>query len=247
MATYDKQTIIRYVENELSGQEQLRFEAQLLQDPLLAGEVQVYRELRETLRQRLPDEESAAALKETLLEMRGRYFTSPAPVVGIKSRTLRTYLIGISAAAAILAAIFIRRAMEVNDLDSLGRTEMITVTERGNGTDTVLQQAAEYFNAEQFDKALPLLDKAAEADTSSQLALFYRGVAEWHTGRLIASRADLERVFAGGSALQYEAALYLALTYAGQKDKTAALNWLARIPAGTPVSAKAKTLTNKLQ
>jgi hypothetical protein len=77
--------------------------------------------------------------------------------------------------------------------------------------------------------------------------LFYRGVAEWHMGRLIASRADLERVFAGGSALQYEAAFYLALTYASQKDKTAALNWLARIPAGTPVSAKAKTLTNKLQ
>src|SRR5580704_12833694 len=99
MATYDKQTIIRYVENELSGEERLRFEAQLQQDPLLAGEVQVYRELRETLRQRLPDEVSAGALKETLLEMRGRYFTSAAPVVGIKSRTLRTYLIGISAAA----------------------------------------------------------------------------------------------------------------------------------------------------
>ena len=62
-----------------------------------------------------------------------------------------------------------------------------------------------------------------------------------------AARKDLEKVYKGGSLLQYEAAFYMALSYAGQKNTPAAKEWLLKIPDGAPVSEKAKELADKLK
>ena len=110
-----------------------------------------------------------------------------------------------------------------------------------------MQQAALFFNRQEFAKALPLLDRAVRADSSSQLALFYRGVAGWHTGLLESARKDLEQVYNGESLLRYEAAFYMALSYATQKNNAAAEEWLKKIPEGTPVSGRAKELEDKLK
>ncbi|HLZ88836.1 MAG TPA: tetratricopeptide repeat protein, partial [Puia sp.] len=129
----------------------------------------------------------------------------------------------------------------------LGDTQMVGLTERGGNTDTLMQEAAGYFNHREFAKALPLLDQAVKADSTNQLALFYRGVASWHTGAIRAARSDLEKVYNGESLLRYEAAFYLALSYADEKNNDAAREWLRRIPAGAPVSARAKELETSLK
>lgn len=248
MATHDKETIIRYVENELSGAERQQFEADLRTDPGLAAETDLYRELRDTLTQRLAPDPAAEGLRRTLTEMNREHFAPPrlnprrlSPRIG------RRYWIGAAVAAAIAIAVVVylptRRS---GDLGELGRTQMISTAERGNDSDTLLQQAAVYFNAGQFDKALPILDKAVQADSASQLALFYRGVSEMHTGALATSRADLEKVFGGTSILRYDAAFYIALGYAQTHDKATALLWLGKIPADAPVAARAKKLAEKL-
>jgi negative regulator of sigma E activity len=259
MATYDKEWIIQYVENELPEAERLNFEAELQRDPALAAETARYRELRDVLRERLAEDATGDALKATLGEMNKRYFEQETPsglkalsasstrARGAKVRRLVSYAAGLAAAAAVIGIIFIRRGGGEDYLQQLGQTQMISNTERGDRSDTVLQQAAEYFNAGQFDKVVPLLNEVIKTDSGSQLALFYRGVAEWHMGRLAPARTDLKKVFGNGSALQYESAFYLALTYASEKDKADALAWLGKIPEGTPVSEKAKTLINKLQ
>ncbi|MES1249196.1 MAG: hypothetical protein ABUL46_00855, partial [Chitinophaga rupis] len=69
----------------------------------------------------------------------------------------------------------------------------------------------------------------------------------WHTGAVAAAQKDLEQVYKGGSLLQYEAAFYMALSYAGEKNTTAAKEWLHKIPDGTPVSEKAKELMEKME
>src|SRR6185503_1301498 len=71
MSTYTNEDIIRYVEGELSLEEKQKMEADL--DAALAARIALYRQLKETLEQRLPDE-GAAALRRTLGGMRGRYF-----------------------------------------------------------------------------------------------------------------------------------------------------------------------------
>ena len=294
MATYDKETIIRYVDDELPPEERQEFEAALQTDASLAAETTLYRELRDTLADRLPADKTREALQETLRGMNTRYFTAepatgdlanstaddlPAQATGespvratdeppvralpplgpqpradtaqihaLRKRPLRKYwpaLPAVAAAIVLLLVLFpLRRSAT---LDQLGRTEMVGATERGDDADSLLGRAAVYFNAQQFDKALPYLDRAVKADSASQLALFYRGVAEGHLGQTAASRADLEKVYEGGSALQYEAAFYMALGYARENDKATALSWLKKIPPDAPVAEKARALAQKLQ
>lgn len=269
MADYDKERIIRYVDDELSAEERLLFEADLRTDPSLQAEVALYGELRSALRQRLPEDAGVAALRDTLQNLNAKYFAGAAitramdpatpashpsdPDKGAKTIPMKTipmkkWLIATAAAAAvILAIVWAWPPGTKNYLDKLGETEMIGTAERGDNADSLLQQAAGYFNKQDFDKALPVLDKAVAADSNDQLALFYRGVSEWHTGSVVAARKDLQKVYAGGSLLQYEAAFYMALSHAGQNDKAAAREWLKKIPEDAPVAEKAAALSKKLE
>lgn len=258
MATHDKETIIRYVEDELSESEKRQFEADLRADPGLAAETALYRELRDTLAQRLAPDGTAEGLRATFEELNRQHFAGPQvelapPSPGLAEprigrRPARLYWIGsaVAAAAVVIALVVYLPSRQNGSLGDLGRTQMIGMAERGNNTDTLMQQAATYFNADQFDKALPILNTVVRSDSANQLALFYRGVTEMHTGALATSRADLEKVYGGTSAVQYEAAFYIALGYAQAHDNATARQWLQKIPADAPVSARAKKLAEKI-
>jgi len=248
MSTYTNEDIIRYVEEEMSPEEKQKIEGDLRSDAALAKSVTLYRQLKETLEQRLPDE-GAAALRRTLGDMRGRYFSDRADATGMKVVKMKTrfprYIAGMAAAAAILFAVVMLWPSDY--MDKYGKTQMVGVTERGEGNDTLMERASEYFNAGAFDKALPLLDQAYQADTSNQTALFYRGVARLHIGTMDEARGDLLRVFGGGSLFRYEAAFYMALSYVQKGDKATARWWIDKIPAGAPGYDKAAGLRKKLE
>jgi tetratricopeptide (TPR) repeat protein len=257
MAAYDKELIVRYAEDELTGEEKQQFETALRTDPSLAAELSLYRELKETLSQRLAPDATGEALRATLSELKASHFATaaappgaPRPAPGAKRIRMVRWVTSIAAAACILAVtllLVLPSRNKRNTFDELGHTEMLSTTERGTNADSLLQQAAVFFNRQEFAKALPLLDKAVKADSSSQLALFYRGIAGWHTGATDAARTDLQQVYNGESLLRYEAAYYMALIDASEKNNTAATEWLKKIPEGTPVSARAKELENKLK
>ena len=247
MANYDRTYIIQYVDGELSAEERLAFEAELGRDSVLAEAVARYRELRMVLGERLAEDPGADALKATLGEMRGRYFGMATGGSGAKVRQMVRFAAGIAAAVVLVVAGWWLFRGNGRSLRELGRTEMVTSVERGGQSDSVLQEAAEWFNAGDFGRALPLLDQAVRADSGSQLARFYRGVTLWQLGRLAEARVDLQYIYNGGSVLQYEAAFYLALSYAKEKDNATALGWLARIPDDAPVAVKAKSLRKLIE
>ncbi|HEV2478526.1 MAG TPA: tetratricopeptide repeat protein [Puia sp.] len=248
MATYDNQWIIRYVDGELSTEESGAFEAAMHTDPQLAAQVAEYRELKAVLQERLPEDPTREALIQRTTQLNTKYFepgTSRRPASRV--RMLR-WLAPVAAAACILAATVLLWPSDYNHkLDQLGQTEMIGITERGVQTDSLLQEAAVYFNSKQFDKALPLLNGAVVADTSSQLALFYLGIAAWHTGDTALARNSLTQVYDRGSVMKNEAAFYMALTYAKEKNKTLALEWLQKIPEMAPEHLKANELENLIK
>lgn len=237
MATYDKEFIIRYAEDELTPEEKRSFEADMQNDPALAAELSLYREVKQTLQQRLAPDPQRDALRETLTDMGRIHLIS-------KRISIVRWMSAAVAAASIIIIIMIWPSHNVENIDY---PEMINTTARGSNTDSLLQQASTYFNHKQFDKALPLLDKAVEVDSTDQLALFYRGIAGCQTGSISKARKDLEQVYNGESVLRFEAAFYLALSYAKEKNTSAAREWLNKIPAGTPISAKAKELENNLK
>ncbi|HVU85039.1 MAG TPA: tetratricopeptide repeat protein [Puia sp.] len=247
MATYTNEDVIRYVEGELSLEEKQKMEGDVRADASLAARVELYRQLRGTLEQRLPGGSEEEALRQTLGRMRGRYFGGgKAKVIKMKIRVdgFRKYVVGIAAAAAVLFAVVMLWPSDY--LNTYGKTQMVGVTERGEGNDSLMEQATEYFNGGKFDKAAPLLDEVYRKDSGNATALFYRGVAFLHLGEVEKARGDLGRVYAGGSLFRYEAAFYMALSYA-QKDHKTAKEWLDRIPAGAPGFDKAKELRKKIE
>lgn len=244
MATYTNEEIVRYVEDELSSEEKKKMEEDLQTDASLAAGVELYRQLKTTLAQRLPADEGATALRQTMSGMRGKYFTPAEKKAPARVVSFRKYVVGLAAAAAILFAVVMLWPSDY--LNTYGKTQMIGTTERGDNNDSLVEQASVYFNNDQFDKALPLLDQAFQKDSTNQTALFYRGVALLHTAGADAARSDLLKVYAGGSLFQYEAAFYIALSYAQQKDSKTAKTWLDKIPAGAPGADKAAGLRKKL-
>jgi len=245
MPTYDKEFIIRYVDGELDAAERRDFEVQLEQDPSLAGEVALYRELKATLSERLNPDDTAIALRERLSALNKEYFKTNT---GARRIPMVRWAAGMAAAVLLIVATLLLWPSDNKTLyQRLGDTQMVGLTERGDQTDTLMQEAAGYFNRKEFAKALPLLDRAVGADSANQLALFYRGVAGLHIASIAAARADLGEVYNAGSLLRYEAAFYLALSYAEEKNNDAAREWLKRIPGDAPVSTRAKELETSLK
>jgi len=245
MPTYDKEFIIRYVDGELDSAERRDFEVQLDQDPSLAGEVALYRELKATLAERLDPDDTAMALHERLSVLNKEYFKTNT---GARRIPMVRWATGMAAAVLLIVATLLLWPSDNKSLyRRLGDTQMVGLTERGDQSDTLMQEAAGYFNRKEFAKALPLLDRAVSADSTDQLALFYRGVAGLRVGATAAARADLEKIYNGGSLLRYEAAFHLALSYAEEKNNDAAREWLKRIPGDAPVSTQAKELETSLK
>jgi len=243
MATYTNEDIVRYAEGELSSEEKQKMEEDLRADASLAERLELYRQLKGTLEQRLPADEVATALQQTLKGMRGKYFGGAGATV-VPIRSFRKYVVALAAAAAILFAVVMLWPSDY--LNTYGKTQMVGTTERGEGSDSLMEQASSYFNGGDFAKALPLLDQAFQKDSTNQTALFYKGVALLHTGGLEQARQDLTKVFTGVSLFRYEAAFYIAVSYAQQKNNAAAKEWLDKIPASAPGADKAAGLRRKL-
>src|SRR4051794_18134702 len=129
MATYSNEDIVRYVEDEMSSEEKQKMEEDLRADASLAESVELYRQLKATLEQRLPGASEEEALRRTLSGMRGKHFGAAGGggigtgvagntgsgdepggsgrVVKMKVRVdvFRKYVVGLAAAAAILFAV----------------------------------------------------------------------------------------------------------------------------------------------
>ena len=244
MAAYNNEDIIRYADGGMLPEEQQLFEAAMHADTALSAAVGEYRELKATLSARLQADPQRDQLKAGLQRRRAAYFGRKTKVVSFSK-----YLTAIGAVAAILAGILLIRfySGDVNYMENYGNIEMQVSAERGNSTDTLLESAALYFNEKAYTKVIPLLDAYLATDSSSQTALYYRGVAATHTGAEAAGLADLEKVYEGASVFKYDAAFYMALYFASQHKKKEALVWLKKIPTGASVAAKAAALEKDLE
>ncbi|CAL1520463.1 hypothetical protein [Chitinophaga sp. MM2321] len=244
MTAYNNDDVIRYVEEEMLPEERQRFEAALKADAELAAAVAAFRTLKDTLVRRLPPDAEADLLQEELQRRRDTYFKHPPKVI-----SMRKYLVGFAAAAAILiaAVVVFRHNGEMDYMAIYGNIEMQASVERGDNKDSLLRSAALFFNERAYTKVIPLLNEYLEQDSSSQMAHFYRGVAQLRGGSVEAGLAELETVYAGASLFKYDAAFYTALYYAQQHNKKEARTWLDKIPADAAIAAKAAALEKELR
>ncbi|MBV7531473.1 anti-sigma factor [Chitinophaga sp. sic0106] len=242
MTGYNNEDIIRYVDGDMDAAEAARFEADMQQNPALAAAVRQYREVKATLAQRLPPDPQLHALKASLAQQRATHFKATAKVVSI-----RKYLIGAAAAAAILVAVLVLRPSTDKDFFHQYANTMEVSAERGNNTDTLLIHAASLYNSKEYTKAVAVLNTYLQVDSSNAQALYYRGLAGINTPTPAQGVADLETTFAGVSIFKYDAAFYLAVHFAQQHNVPVATSWIDKIPEDAAVYLKAQELKKQIK
>ena len=244
MSQYTYEDIARYAEGLMEPAEKQLLEAALQTDPALRKQLELYKEVHQSLEEHFSKDEKREELQKTLQGMRQDFFPaqSTAKVIPIKRYLFRA----VAVAAVAVIALFVWQPWETDLYSDFADTRMVTSVERGGKADTALQQATDAFNKKDFVTAAVFLQEVVQLEPENSLAQYYFGIALLQSGKTEQARASLQKVFDGSSAFKYEAAFYMALSYLKTGDKAGCRQWLEKIPADAGNYAKAKDLLNKL-
>ncbi|WP_431213103.1 hypothetical protein ACQ86N_47010 [Puia sp. P3] len=199
--------------------------------PPSAADLALYLELRQTLQQRLPKDAGSEALRSTTSEFNKQYFT----VADRRPALVRRIAFSAAAAACVIVVIglFLLPGKD-RGLDQLGRTEMVNITSRGGIPIPCSSRPPSSSTTSNSTRPFPCSTRPSPPTPAASSALFYRGVTEWHMGAADQARKDLIKVYNGESLLRYEAAFYMALSFAGEKRMPPQRNGWTGFPKAPP-------------
>ena len=252
MKAFDHDMISRYLDGEMNGEELKTFEEQLQQDADLLKEVELVKELNETLQMKLHPDENELALVDTMKEMRSEYFSSDMVAEQLTAKIIpmqkRRWMMAAAAVFIAVVMLTIWSPWKKEDLyQQYASIEMPGVAERGVPSDSLLKQATNKFNEKKFTDALPAFETILKGDPQNSYVHYYYAITLLESGETERSRNELTQLFNGTSVFRYDAGFYLALSYLKEKDKTNCASWLNKIPSDAPVYNKAQELLKKLQ
>lgn len=249
MNEFDHDMISRYLDDVMSPAERKVFEDQMQMDPLLQQEVELTREINETLRMKLHPDDNETALRRTISEISPEYFSKDGEDEKPKSKVVPLRLtMWLAVAAAVIVILFITvLSPGKQDLyQQYAYIEMPGVAERGNPADSLLQLANKKFNEQNFSESVPLFESILRMDTQNSFVRYYYAIALLESNEVERSRNELLQLYNGISILRYDAAFYIALSYLKEKNKSSCREWLKKIPMDAGISAKARELEGKL-
>lgn len=251
MSTPDYDMISRYLDGEMNAEEKKAFEEQLQQDATLQKEVDLFREVNETLKMKLHPDENELALLNSLEEMRGEYFKSGAKVVPF--RQLRRWMAAAAAVIIVAVSMLILAPWKKDLYKQYAYIEMPPVAQRGTPADSLLRQATENFNNKKFAASLPFFEAILKDDPQNSFVHYFYSIALLENGQIEKSRTELAGLYEGTSLFKYDAAFYMALSYLREsvpsgieKNKDKCKEWLNKIPWDAGVYNKAQKLLKKL-
>ncbi len=249
MSALDYDKISLYVDNDMTAGERQDFEQLLRDDEELKKEVELYREVNESLKNQLHPGEGELALKDTIQNLRGKYFSTSdvqeRPLA--KTARIRSFTWIAAAAAILIIALFVWAPWSQPDtFRQFASIEMPGLTERGGTSDSIQKSITKRFNEKKFAETIPQFETLLSTDTANSFLHFYYAIALLETDQLSKSRIELTQLYNGTSVFRYEAAFYIALSYLKDKNETTCKEWLNKIPADAPVFSKAQRLLKEL-
>ena len=250
MKEFDHDMINRYLDGEMNADETGAFEEQMQQDADLKNEVRLFREVNETLKMKLYPDENETALKNTMEQMRGTYFSGENIVEKPTAKIIpfrRTRWLAAAAAVLIMVVtLTVWQPWQKDLYQQYASIEMPASAERGGPADVQLKQAREYFNNKKFASSIPLFKAILKDDLQNTYVEYYYAIALLQNGEIENSRKELTALYNGTSLFRYDAAFYIALCYLKEKNKNTCREWLNKIPADVGVYGKAQELLKKL-
>ncbi|RYU90721.1 hypothetical protein EWM62_08730 [Mucilaginibacter terrigena] len=231
-----------YVDGEMEPQQQKDFELQMQADAELRAYVEQYRQAKTALKTHLTPDANLNNLKQTLNGLNKTHFKPGAKVVSFKAYT--RWITGV--AAVLILGLIVFNPWKKSLYDEYTISSSMSVSERGEGSQTNLERAAAFYNKKNYAQAEKLLAKEYAANPKNSMAAYYYSITLIQDKQEASGREILQQLYAGESAFKYDAAYYIALSYVKQKDNVNAKKWLRNVPPGTSNYAKAKELEGKL-
>lgn len=229
-----------YLDDILSPEDRQRFEEELARNANLRSETDHQRSLRETLGKRLAANEGVPAFVQTLQTVSDAHFSKPKER---KRFTVVRWLIPVVAAACLLLVFILPGRWSV-DYEALPDLP-VSVT-RGVGAENRSRQAAEAFNAKDYQRSIQLLQPLIAKDTTQiryryYLGLSYLGLKDYRQS------ADVLSTVADGKAVYADDARYfLAVALWRLDELDEALRYAERVTSQSEYHRKARKLVDQL-
>lgn len=227
-----------YIEGQLTGDDLLRFEAQLIVDGELRNLLALQTEVYEVLEKRIVSPEME--LRATLISSANNFRYSSEPRKVFKFKRLISILV--AASILLIGSLFFFNTN--NDLFEL--PVMHSEIVRGQEVNVTYEDAVEAFNSHQYSIARSQLEALLaispnQAQYQYYLGLTYVGEEKWEK-----AIHELNPLIAGESVFSEEAKYYLAICYYRSGDAEKAITLLKQITADGELSIRAKKLLAKI-
>ncbi len=246
MNKFSEQDVINYEDGQMEANELKAFEEALRQDIALQADLKLYKSIKGTLQSELAPDKEDAEFKANLSQFTQEHFKQKTakPTAKIIAFSKIWY-----AAAVLVIGLLVWAPWNNNLYSKYNDTEMVSFAERGNNTETLLLEATDAYNSEQYSKAEAILSTLVEEDPKNDMLRFYLGVAQLKSDIEDVSmvRSNLLIVANNHSLLKYDATFFMALSYLKEKNKEECIVWLNKIPQDAGVYDKAQELLKKLE
>ena len=260
MTDYEK--IEQFLKNEMLPDEHAAFVKQIEVDATLAEDVELYRNILNSLKNNAAAKEGKAAFLQTLGNNKQKITAQPTQAKAIKFYESKVFVIGaIAVAASILAFILLspvfNKTSNVQDLYAqYAIHETISPATRATNTDSTEAQKnydslfavmQSFYNNKQYSKALPLLEDYTKKNVNDAEFIIATGVCYLETNQYNKADSVFKTVASTETVFKYKAIWYTALTSLKQSNIAQCKKSLQEIPAEANEYNNAQRLLKELE
>ncbi len=233
----------KYLANELDAKEKAFFESKLSSDNEFKKSFTIYKEIQNTLENRIGNKDSENALRNTLKSLSEKHIKAPKKEV--KVRTLNQYTKFLVAASLVLFFSVLWLNNKKPKYSDYNNFEAIELTVRGDNSENLLK-AEKAFNTKNYKEAASLLKKIVKEDPSNINNQLYLAFSLMEEDKLPEAKEILIKIKQGNSIYKNKAIWYLAILELKNKDYQASKMYLKQIPKDAVEYEIAKKLLKKL-
>ena len=210
-----------YLNGNLSPEETNAFDKVIKEQPALQTEVNLYKEVSNSLAADFTHENKNKKTAQTLKKMSAAYFSNEkqtAKVVPMKKNSLFKILISAAAVALVLVLswpyLFTEAPLQYADVVLHSKASF---TEMGTSENT-LAEAEKAFNTGDYAAAITPLENYLMTNDNSTEAWFYIGICKLETGEEDSAEMLFRQISTLDTPYRSEATWYLALTHLKKEE-----------------------------
>jgi tetratricopeptide (TPR) repeat protein len=229
MKQEDTLAVARYLKGDMEMQEMIAFESRIRQSSELRQAIETYKN-------------SSASVIDS------EKVISPLATEPVTRPSSKKYLVMFVVVALIAAGSIVLWPPRSSALyEKYAISRQMPITKLGSQAQIAIRKGADLFNEGKYKEARKFLQSEYMLNPQNPMLSYYFAITLVETGKEYEARTIFMNLYKGESIYKYDAAYYVALSFLQEEDKPAAIEWLKKIPEGTPNASKSRQLLAELK